>query len=232
MYYPFYFGGLYSYMVFIIPPLLISLYAQIKLKSTFYKYQRVKNKGGYNAATVARMILDANNLRNIRVVHVNGTLTDHFDKSQNIVALSDETYNSQSVAAIGVAAHEVGHALQYKEDYFPIKLRAAIIPATNIGSSISIPLLLLGIFFSVDILVFLGIALFSLVFIFQLITLPVEYNASHRALVTLKEEMNLDKDEISAVKKVLSAAALTYLAAVLMALAQLLRLVFLSRRND
>lgn len=231
-YFPMYYDNVYSWLIFIIPPLLISIYAQVKLKSTYSKYEKTKNSKGYNAAVAARTILDNNGLNDVRIVKVAGNLTDHFDPKTKTVSLSETTYNSDSIAAIGVAAHEVGHAIQYKEEYTPMKIRGAIIPATNIGSTLSFPLLIFGIIFSIDFLIYFGIALFSLVFIFQLVTLPVEFNASHRALVALKEGLSMQDEEVSGAKKVLSAAAMTYVAAMLTALAQLLRLLLLSRRND
>ncbi len=228
----FYWGNVYSYLVFVLPALLIAIYAQAKVKSTYAKYEKVTNTRGLTGAVAARMILDGNGLHNVRIERVSGNLSDHFDPRTNVVRLSDSTYGSASVAAIGVAAHECGHAVQYAQSYVPMKVRGAIIPVTNIGSTLSIPIFLLGLLFSMPFLMLFGIGLFCLVAIFQLVTLPVEFNASRRAMVTLEKERYLSDEELSGARRVLSAAALTYVAALLMSIAQILRLLFLARRND
>lgn len=220
------------YWLLIVPAALIAVWAQIKVKTTFARYSGYRTRGGYTAASVARMILDRNGLYNVRIERVAGHLSDHFDPRTNIVRLSDSVYNSTSVAAIGVAAHECGHAVQYSKDYLPMKIRAAMIPITNIGSSIGVPLAILGIIMSIEWLSMLGIILFTAVTLFQLVTLPVELDASHRAITTLRDEGILAHDELSGAKKVLTAAALTYVAALISSIASLLRLILLRRDND
>ena len=220
-------------MLLLIPGILISLWAQAKVNSTFKKYARVSSQRGFTAYNAARSILDANQLNNVPIIHVSGNLTDHYDPRARKLALSDATFQSGSLAAIGVAAHEAGHAIQHARHYSPLILRNTIYPVVNIGSSLSWPLLLLGIILGFKPLLTLGIALFSLVVIFQLITLPVEFNASRRAVDILSSSGILMQEEIPAVKKVLSAAALTYVAATLTAVLQLLRLVILfGNRNS
>ncbi|MFZ2538356.1 MAG: zinc metallopeptidase [Oscillospiraceae bacterium] len=219
------------YLMLVIPAALIALWAQIKVKSTFNKYNQFKTSRGNTAAMVARQILDRNGLQNVAIERVAGTLSDHYDPRQNVIRLSDTVYNSTSVGAIGVAAHEVGHAVQYATNYAPIKIRAALIPVTNIGSSIALPLAIIGIAMGSQLLTGVGIILFSAVVIFQLVTLPVEFNASSRAIKTLDEDMLLDGEELAGAKKVLSAAALTYVAALIVAIANLLRLILLRNRN-
>ena len=184
---------------------------------------------------MARLILDDNGLRDVPVQRISGSLTDHYDPRDRVVRLSDSVYGSGSIAAIGVAAHEVGHAVQHATHYAPMKLRSAIIPATNIGSTLSIPLILIGLIFNSQPLALAGVALFSLVALFQLVTLPVEFNASRRALVTLETRDILSREELSGARSVLTAAALTYVAALIQSLAQLLRLLILvggRRRRD
>lgn len=230
MYY--FFSNIYSYLIFILPALLLSLYAQAKVKGTYAKYGKMYNKKGLTGAMAARMILDQNGLQHVKIEHIAGNLTDHFDPRTNVVRLSDSVYGSGSVAAVGVAAHECGHAVQYAQSYTPMKIRGAIIPITNIGSTLSIPLFFLGLLFSIPSLVLVGIGLFALVAVFQLVTLPVEFNASSRALKTLEASNYLSLEELGGAKRVLSAAAMTYVAALIMSIAQLLRLIFIARRND
>ena len=221
------------YWILIIPTMLFAFWAQSRVSSTFNKYSRVMSRGGYTAAEICRRILDSNGLYHVRIEHISGNLTDHFDPSTNVVRLSDTVYGSRSVASIGVAAHEVGHAIQYAVGYVPIRLRAAIIPITNFGSKLSMPLILLGFLFQWQPIVNLGIILFSLMTLFQLVTLPVELNASRRALKTLEGDSILYGEEVSQAKSVLTAAALTYVAALLTSAAQLLRLILIyGRRNN
>lgn len=219
------------YLFLVIPACLIALWAQFKVNSTFNKYNQLHNARGYTGAMVARQILDQNGLQNVRVEQVSGHLSDHFDPRSNVVRLSDSVYHSTSVGAIGVAAHECGHAVQYATHYFPMKLRAAVIPISNIGSNLGIPLAILGLIFSMDILFNAGILLFLAVVVLQLITLPVEFNASLRAIRTLDSEMILSSDELIGAKRVLTAAALTYVAALIVAVANLMRLILLRNRN-
>lgn len=221
------------YWILIIPTMLFAFWAQSRVSSTFNKYSRVMSQGGYTAAEICRRILDSNGLYHVRIEHISGNLTDHFDPSTNVVRLSDTVYGSRSVASIGVAAHEVGHAIQYAVGYVPIRVRAAIIPITNFGSKLSMPLILLGFLFQWQPIVNLGIILFSLMTLFQLVTLPVELNASRRALKTLEGDSILYGEEVSQAKSVLTAAALTYVAALLTSAAQLLRLILIyGRRNN
>ena len=228
----YYYGFDYTWYLLVLPAFLLALWAQFRVQSTYAKYSRVRSMRGRTAAEVARQILDDHGLGYVQVDRIGGKLTDNYDPRSNIVHLSQEVYGSSSIAAIGVAAHECGHAVQHAEEYGPLKLRSAIIPITNIGSSLSIPLFLIGLLFNFSILMNIGILLFGLVALFQLITLPVEFNASRRALSTIGERGLLTDDETRGAKKVLSAAALTYVAALASSLAQLLRLVLISRRRD
>ncbi|MBQ8145039.1 MAG: zinc metallopeptidase [Oscillospiraceae bacterium] len=223
----------WTYIVFIIPAMLISIWAQFKVSSAYSKYSKVLNARGLTGAQASEYILRTYGVTGVRIEHIAGNLTDHYDPTDNVIRLSDGVYNATSVAAVGVAAHETGHALQYAFGYAPIKLRAAIIPATRIGSYASWPLLLIGMIFSSQSLIWAGIALFSLVVLFQLLTLPVEFNASSRALQAIDQWNILSAEEYQGAKKVLTAAALTYVAALLTSLMQLLRLVliFSNRRN-
>ncbi len=219
-------------MIILIPALIFSLIAQLMVKGAFSKYSGVRNSRGYTGADAARAILDRNGLSYIRIEHINGELTDHYDPGANVIRLSDSVYNNDSVAAVGVAAHEAGHAVQYAEGYGPIKVRSAIIPITQFGSNLSTPLVILGIIFSSNVLITAGILLFCTVVLFQAITLPVEFNASGRALKVLREEHFLDDDEMKGAKSVLTAAALTYVAAMFSALASLARLLLIRNRNN
>ena len=214
----------------------LSLIASAKVNSTFQKYARVRSMSGMTGAQVARRILDRNGLTDIPVEHVSGNLSDHYDPTRKVLRLSDSTYNSPSVAAIGVAAHECGHAIQHKVGYGPLKLRTMIVPAANVGSRLGMPIILLGLFFGGggSFLVNLGIWVFSLAVLFQIVTLPVEFNASDRALVMLEDYGILGQDEKRKAKSVLSAAAMTYVAAAASSILQLLRLIILfgGRSND
>ncbi len=219
-------------IIILIPALIFSLIAQLMVKGAFSKYSGVRNSRGYTGADAARAILDRNGLSYIRIEHINGELTDHYDPGANVIRLSDSVYNNDSVSAVGVAAHEAGHAVQYAEGYGPIKVRSAIIPITQFGSNLSTPLVILGIIFSSNVLITAGILLFCTVVLFQAITLPVEFNASGRALKVLREEHFLDDDEMKGAKSVLTAAALTYVAAMFSALASLARLLLIRNRNN
>jgi len=218
-----------STIIILLPAIIISALAQLKIKSSFSKYSKVNSMNGYTGAQVARMLLDDGGLFDIPVEIVRGKLTDHYDPTKRVMRLSNEVYNGTSVAAIGVAAHETGHALQDKENYVPLKLRNTIVPAVNFSSNASWLLFLVGIILSIQPLIYVGIILFSAVVVFQLITLPVEFNASSRALKILESKSILYGDEIKGAKAVLSAAAMTYLSAALMAISQLIRLLLLSR---
>ncbi|MBR5155027.1 MAG: zinc metallopeptidase [Clostridia bacterium] len=221
-----YFYGIdITYIILVMPALIFAMYAQSKVNTTFNKYSTVGNKHGYTGAEIARRILDMNGLRDVIVERVGGNLTDHYDPKKNVVRLSDSTYSSTSVAAIGVAAHEVGHAIQHAEGYTPIKIRNSIVPVVQIASYAAWPLAIFGILFSFSGLASFGVILFGLVVLFQLITLPVEFNASNRAISTLGNNAILDNEELAASKKVLSAAAMTYVASAAVAIANLLRLL-------
>lgn len=222
----------YYYIVLVVPALILALIAQVQVKSTFHKYNGVPNRRGYTGAMVARQILDANGLSNIQLQRVAGELSDHYDPRAGVIRLSDSTYNSTSVGAIGVAAHEVGHAIQHQVGYLPIKIRNAIIPVTQLGSTLAFPLAIIGLIMRMDLLVQIGIILFCAVVAFQLITLPVEFNASRRALATLEDDHILEGGELKGARKVLSAAAMTYVASLIVAVANLLRLLALRNRNN
>lgn len=221
-----------TYIYLILPAAIICGLAQMYVSSSFNKYSQVENSRRLTGAEVARRILDLNGLQNVRIERVSGRLSDHFDSRANVVRLSDSVYGSTSVAALGVAAHETGHAVQYAVGYTPITIRNAIIPITQFGSALATPLFIAGIFFSYEPLMFIGILFFSFATLFQAITLPVEINASKRALATLSENNLLYDNEIPGAKKMLTAAALTYVAALLMSLMQLFRLIIIARRNS
>lgn len=215
-------------MIILVPALLLTAYAQIKIQSTYAKYSQVPSHRGFTGYDVARYILDQNGLQDVPIERIGGNLSDHYDPRARVVRLSDDVYNSSSLAALGVAAHEVGHAVQHDTGYMPLYIRNTVIPATNIGSYLAIPLFFLGIIMSSMSLIKLGILLFGLIVFVQLVTLPVEFNASSRALATLGAEGFLDSTELAGTRKVLSAAAMTYLAAALMAVLQLVRLLLIS----
>ena len=220
----------YYYIALVLPMVVFALIAQFGVNSTFDRYSKKMTMRGITGAESARMILDANGLSSVRIERVAGKLTDHYDPKANVIRLSQSVYDSTSVAAVGVASHEAGHAVQYAKGYLPIKLRAAIIPVTNIGSRLSIPLILIGLLFAgstLESLAYVGVALFSLTTVFQLVTLPVEFNASRRAISALKDSYRFEREEIVASQKVLRAAAMTYVAALAVSLAQLLRLVLI-----
>ena len=239
----FYFYGFdMSYLLFVLPCLILSLWASSNVNSTFKKYAKQMSIRRITGAQAAQRVLSANGVSNVRIERVTGNLTDHFDPKTNVIRLSDSVYDATSTAAIGVACHEAGHAVQYAQDYAPIKLRAAIVPVTNIGSRLAMPLILLGLLFSFGEsvsygFVYAGIACFGLSVVFQLVTLPVEFNASRRAMDAIESGNILTEEEQRGARKTLTAAALTYVAATAVALAQLLRLLVIfggrgSRRRD
>lgn len=215
-------------ILIVLPALIISIWAQAKVSSTFKKYAKVYTHRRMTGADAARKILDSHGLQHIQIEHIRGQLTDHYDPRANVIRLSDAVYGSVSAAAIGVAAHEAGHAVQHAEGYFPIRLRAAAIPATRFGSMLAIPIFFIGLILAHPALLLAGIALYSLVALFQLITLPVEFNASARAIRVLRASGMLSEEELGGAKKVLTAAALTYVAALLTSLLTLLRLLVLA----
>ena len=236
-YYSPYYGFDWTYLVLVLPCLILSLWASASVKNTFRRYSQQFSQRRITGADAAERVLRYNGVENVRIERISGELTDHFDPRTNVIRLSDSVYSSTSTAAIGVACHEAGHAVQYAKHYAPIKLRAAIIPVTNIGSKLAMPLILLGILipFLGYTFVYLGIACFGLSLIFQLITLPVEFNASTRAVRAIDEAGILSSQELIGAKKTLRAAAMTYVAATATALAQLLRLIVLfggRRRRD
>ncbi|HAI52302.1 MAG: zinc metallopeptidase [Limnochordia bacterium] len=213
--------------ILVLPALLLALYAQVKVKSTFARYLQERSYVGLTGAQVARQILNANGLHNVSVERVGGELTDHYDPRSETVRLSPQVYDGTSVAAVGVAAHEVGHAVQHARGYVPLGLRTSLFPVAAVGSQMAFPLFMLGFLFSMDVLMLVGIWFFIAALAFQLITLPVEFNASRRALAALQSGGYLTQAEVPKAKAVLSAAALTYVAAVAVAASQLIRLLFL-----
>jgi len=229
-----YFYGIDQYyIILVLPAILISAFAQFKVTSTFSKYNKIMNSRSITGAQVARRILDMNGLTNVVIEHVAGNLSDHYDPTKRVLRLSDSVYSSMSVAALGVAAHECGHAIQHATGYLPLRARHAVYPLVRISSAAAMPLILLGLIIGGFGLVNLGIILFGAVVVFQLITLPVEFNASSRALKILDDSDFLATDELKSARKVLSAAALTYVASALVSLMQLLRflLIFNNRRD-
>lgn len=229
----YYFYGIdIYYLILILPAFILSLFAQIKIKSTFSKYSKIISQNGLTGADAARKVLELNGVSGVMIERVNGSLTDHFDPRTKVIRLSDTVFDSSSVAAIGVAAHEAGHAVQYDREYFPIKARNALVPIVNFGSSFSFIAIFLGFLFSFQPLVLIGIGFFSFAVLFQIITLPVELNASARAVKTIREGALLESEnEVKGAKSVLTAAAMTYIAVAIMSVAQLLRLVLISRRR-
>ncbi|MBR5251419.1 MAG: zinc metallopeptidase [Oscillospiraceae bacterium] len=222
------------YLILVVPALIFSMWAQSRVTSTFNRYSQQRTYSGMTGYEAARRILQANGLYHVQVERVAGNLTDHYDPKANVIRLSDSVFGSNSVAAVGVAAHEAGHAVQYAKQYAPIKLRTAIIPVTQIGSQLSIPLVLIGFIMGAQGLVNIGLLLFATVAIFQLVTLPVEFDASARAVKALEMGGTVGDEELHGVKKVLSAAAMTYVAALAVSVANLLRLVlrFGGRNRD
>ena len=238
---PFFYGFDWTYLVLVLPCVILSLWASSNVNSTFQKYSNQYSIRRLTGAQAAQRVLSHNGVSGVRIERVSGNLTDHFDPKTNVIRLSDSVYDSTSTAAIGVACHEAGHAVQYAQNYGPIKLRAAIIPVTNIGSKLAMPLILLGLllaaFENVSFtFVYLGIACFGLSLVFQFVTLPVEFNASPRAIQAIESANLLTEEEQRGAKKTLKAAALTYVAATATALAQLLRLILMfgggRRRRD
>lgn len=227
----YYYLSNYYYIVFVLPMILLSVIASAKVNSAFNKYSAVHSVRGLTGAQAAGEVLRFYGITNVAIEHVSGNLTDHYDPKTNVIRLSDKVYNSTSVSAIGVACHEAGHAAQYAEGYSPVKLRSVIYPVCSIGSKMGFPLAIIGFVLSFDFLVMLGVAFFCLAVFFQLVTLPVEFNASRRAVRVIDETGILQTEEIIGVKKVLTAAALTYVAALAVSLANLLRLILLTNRR-
>ncbi len=229
-YYRYYYDPTY---ILVVIGALLSLFASWRVNATFNKYSKVGNRSGRRAEEIAQFMLNDAGIYDVRIERVNGNLTDHYSPKEKVLRLSDSVYGSTSVAALGVAAHETGHAIQHNRGYVPVKIRSAIVPVVNIGSTLSWPIILAGLIFSAPLLLKAGIILFSLVVIFQFVTLPVEFDASGRAIKILRDRNLLYPDEVSGAKSVLWAAAMTYVAAMISAVLQLLRLVLIfGRRND
>lgn len=233
MFYPHYYYFDPTYILVVIAA-VFSMIASYRVQSTFQRYSRERSMSGMTGAQVAETILRNNGIYDVRVEHIRGNLTDHYDPKNKVLRLSDAVYGSESVAALGVAAHECGHAVQHQQGYVPLKIRSALVPAANFGSMAGIPIILIGVLFSYNtLLIQIGIWVFALAVLFQIVTLPVEFNASSRALVCLEQYGIVTSDERSKSAKVLKAAALTYVAAAASAILQLLRLILLfGRRND
>ena len=231
---PFFYGTDIYYWIVLIPAMLLAGIAQIRVSTTFNRWSRVASSRGLTGARAAEAVLRFHGVYDVRIERVSGRLSDHYDPRSNVIRLSDSVYGVNSVAAVGVAAHEAGHAVQYAQGYGPIRVRSAIIPLSNIGSQLSIVFILIGLFLYSQTLFGIGVLLFSVAVVGQLLSLPVEFNASRRAFVTLESGDFLDNQELKGAKKVLSAAAMTYVAALVVSLAQLLRFVlaFSSRRRD
>ena len=231
---PYFYGFDWTYVVLVLPCVILSLWASSNVNSTFSRYSRQFSRRNITGAQAAEQVLRSHGVYNVRIERVSGNLTDHYDPRDNNIYLSEDVYNAPTVAAVGVACHEAGHAVQYAEGYGPIRLRQAIIPATQIGSKLSFLLLMVGMLLYSQTLFLVGIMLFSFTTLFQLVTLPVEFNASARALETIRSEYLLEGDEVTGARRVLRAAALTYVAALLMSALQLLRfvLIFLGRGGN
>ncbi len=232
----FYYGIDWTYIVLVLPAVIFAMIASVIVNSTFDRYSKVRNQRGLTGAEAARRILDAAGLSNVSIERVSGKLSDHYDPRSNVVRLSDSVYDQPTPAAVGVAAHECGHAIQHATGYLPIKIRSAIIPITNVGSKLSIPLIILGLILTAwsqnaIYIAYIGVALFSLCVLFQLVTLPTEFNASRRAVRTIDDMGLLAGDDLTACKKVLTAAAMTYVAALAVSLMQLIRLLLIVGRN-
>lgn len=232
----------YTYIIFVVPALILSLIAQVLVKGRFSRFDKVISKRNLTGAQAAQLLLQKNNIYDVKIVHINGQLSDNYNPSTKILSLSDSTYNSTSIAAIGVAAHETGHAIQHAVGYSPLSLRSTLVSAANIGSQFGPTLAVLGIIFGgtskasdyisiFQLITNIGIILFSLAVLFYIITLPVEFNASRRALKILRDSNTLNTTELKGVKKVLSAAAMTYVASAITAIGSLIRLIVLSNRR-
>lgn len=233
---PYFYGFDWTYLFLVLPCIILAVWASSNVNNTFKRYSSQISSRRITGAQAAQRILTHYGVRNVRIERVAGNLTDHYDPKVNLIRLSENVYDSPSTAAIGVACHEAGHAVQYAQSYFPIKIRAAIIPITNIGSKLAMPLILIGILLSAlgslsYTMIYTGIACFSLSLLFQIITLPVEFNASRRAICAIEDSNILTEDELQGAKKTLRAAAMTYVAAVAVSLAQLIRFILIFGGN-
>lgn len=223
----------YYYLILVVPTLIFAIFTQIWLKNTYKKYSGLRNARGLTGADAAMNVLRHYQIYDVKIEHISGRMTDHYDPRTKVIRLSDGVYNGTSIAAVGIACHEAGHAAQHANGYVPIKIRNAIIPICNIGSMAGIPLAIIGLFLSSELLINVGLLLYSFVAIFQLATLPVEFNASARAISVIKDSGMLMADEVPGARKMLTAAAMTYVAALATSLANLLRLLLIfGRRND
>ena len=229
----------YLYLILVLPAVIFSLWASIRVNTTFKKYSKIRSMRGITGAEAARRVLDANGLQHIRIELIPGNLTDHYDPRSDVIRLSESVYGNTSVAAVGVACHEAGHAVQHAENYAPVKIRAAIIPVTNIGSRLAIPLIILGILLNslasapeFLVIAYIGVACYGLCTLFQLVTLPTEFDASRRALRCIESYGILGSEEIGGARRVLTAAAMTYVAALAVSLMQLLRLFLMVSGNS
>ncbi len=232
---PYFYTFDWTYIVFILPCIIIAAICQINVQSTFSKYSKIGNSRNMTGAQAAEFVLRQNGVSGVRIEHVGGNLTDHFDPRTNVIRLSDTVYNSTSVAAVGVACHEAGHAVQHAQNYLPNRIRGAILPLAQVGSKLSWILIIAGLFFTAKIgftLLYIGIILFSLSVLFTIATLPVEFNASKRALECIKNSELLYGEEYKGAKRTLQAAAMTYVASALTAIMQLVRLIFIARRRN
>lgn len=232
---PFFYGFDWTYIVFILPCIIITLICQINVSSTFSKYSKVRNSRNMTGAMAAEYVLRQNGVSGVRIEHVAGNMTDHFDPRTNVIRLSDTVYNSNSVAAVGVAAHEAGHAVQHAQGYLPNRIRSAILPMAKIGSQLGWLLIIIGLLFTAKtgfVLLYIGIILFSASVLFTVATLPVEFNASKRALECIKNSELLYGEEYKGAKRTLQAAAMTYVASALTAIMQLLRIILIARRRN
>lgn len=223
----------YYYIILVIPAMILAIIAQVKVKSTYAKYAKIGNSRSITGAYAAQAVLTHYGIRDVRIEQISGKLSDHYDPKAKVIRLSSEVYSGSSIAAVGIACHEAGHAAQHAENYAPIKVRNSLVPVCNIGSTLGIPLALIGFVLGFEPLVTIGLVLYAAISVFHLVTLPVEFNASRRAIRVIDETRLLHDDETGGAKKVLSAAAMTYVASLIVALANLLRLVlrFNNRRN-
>lgn len=229
----------YLYLILVLPAVIFSLWASIRVNTTFKKYSKIRSMRGITGAEAARRVLDANGLQHIRIEQIPGNLTDHYDPRSDVIRLSESVYGNTSIAAVGVACHEAGHAVQHAANYAPVKIRAAIIPVTNIGSRLAIPLIILGILLNslasapeFLVIAYIGVACYGLCTLFQLVTLPTEFDASRRALRCIESYGILGSEEIGGARRVLTAAAMTYVAALAVSLMQLLRLFLMVSGNS
>lgn len=230
----FFYGFDWTYLVFIVPCIIISLICQVNVSSAFSKYSKIQNSRRMTGAQAAEFVLRQNGVTGVRIEHVSGNLSDHFDPRTNVIRLSDSVYNSTSVAAVGVAAHEAGHACQHAENYLPNRIRSAVLPIARVGSQLSWIFIIIGLMFTAKVgyvILYIGIILFSASVLFTLATLPVEFNASKRALACIRETGLMTGDEYNGAKRTLQAAAMTYVASALTAIMQLLRLLIIAQRK-